>query len=147
MSRPGAKAPARPPGRPFHTMATAAAPRPLRLPCAPPPGALAPELEAALAPDEAAPSFLSRTSADPVPTGLPLVGSLRPGEVLEFVGPSGCGKTALLVQVRDGRRGAGESAQLRGGPCVFCFLSFLTHALVSLPPFIHTGRCRHHPAG
>lgn len=90
-------------------MATAAAPRPLRLPCAPPPGALAPELEAALAPDEAAPSFLSRTSADPVPTGLPLVGSLRPGEVLEFVGPSGCGKTALLVQVK--RREAREAKE------------------------------------
>ena len=90
------------------------------LPCAPRAGSLAPELEAALAPDEAASAFLSRVSADPVPSGLPLVGSLRPGEVLEFVGPSGCGKTALLVQV--GRKGAEAAPDWRLGraaPSIF----------------------------
>jgi hypothetical protein len=81
------------------TVTTAHPPTAALLPCAPPPGTLPPELEAALTPDEDAAAFLARCAADPVPSGLPLVGALRPGEVLELVGPSGCGKTALLVQV------------------------------------------------
>ena len=84
---------------PSHTLAITMAATSSRLPCAPRPGTLPRELESALTPDETASTLLARSAADPLPSGLPLVGCLRPGEVLEFVGPSGVGKTALLVQV------------------------------------------------
>jgi predicted ABC-type transport system involved in lysophospholipase L1 biosynthesis ATPase subunit len=64
---------------------------------------LAPELAAALMPDESASAYLRRSAPLPVRTGLWFAPALRPGQAAEFVGPSGSGKTALLVQVR-GRR-------------------------------------------
>ena len=62
--------------------------------------ALAPELAAALMPDESASAYLRRSAPVPVRTGLWFAPALRPGQAVEFVGPSGSGKTALLVQVR-----------------------------------------------
>ena len=62
--------------------------------------ALAPELAAALMPDETASSYLRRSAPLPVRTGLWFAPALRPGQAVEFVGASGSGKTALLVQVR-----------------------------------------------
>lgn len=101
-------------GTRLHTHSAMAATAFAPLPCAPRPGVLPPELEAALAPDEAASALLARCAATPLPSGLPLVGCLRPGEVLEFVGPSGVGKTALLVQVRREReRGPDASGGMR----------------------------------
>ena len=70
-----------------HTMAAAAA-------------ALAPELAAALMPDESASAYLRRSAPLPVRTGLWFAPALRPGQAVEFGGPSDSGKTALLVQVR-----------------------------------------------
>ena len=62
--------------------------------------ALAPELAAALMPDEPASAYLRRSAPVPVRTGLWFAPALRPGQAVEFVGPSSSGKTALLVQVR-----------------------------------------------
>lgn len=62
--------------------------------------AMAPELAAALMPDEPASAYLRRSAPVPVRTGLWFAPALRPGQAVEFVGPSGSGKTALLVQVR-----------------------------------------------
>lgn len=70
--------------------------------------ALAPELAAALRPDEPASAYLRRSAPVPVRTGLWFAPALRPGQAVEFVGPSGSGKTALLVQVRLGVEGEND---------------------------------------
>ena len=67
---------------------------------------LAPELAAALMPDETASAYLARSAPLPVRTGLWFAPVLRPGQAAEFVGASGSGKTALLVQVRSDERKA-----------------------------------------
>jgi hypothetical protein len=118
--------------------AATAAPAAARLPCAPLPG-LPPELAAALAPDEDASAFLARCAADPLPSGLPLVGALRPGEVLELVGPSGSGKTALLVQVAatailpDTWEGVPVGGRAGEGVCRFVFFWFAFAVLARSP--------------